>query len=88
MNSVVYDLYRSIVLQKLHNSVTNQVDTACFFSPALLLLELLPATLFALNIMKILHRSNEFNHHRQIDRQRDENDRHMNSSCSFSEARL
>jgi len=74
MTSVVYNLYRNTVLQKLQISVTNQVDTECFFSPALLIVELLTASLFALNIVKILHRSSEFNHHRQ----RDKNDRHIN----------
>lgn len=39
MTSAVCDLYWNRVLQKLHNSVTNQVDTTCIFSPAFLILE-------------------------------------------------
>ena len=49
------------------------MDRVCFVSPALLILESLPDSLFALNTMKILHRSSEFNHHRQTE----ENDRHI-----------
>jgi hypothetical protein len=57
MASLVYKLYRNALLQKLHNSVNNKLDTALFFFSAILILGLLQHGRFTLNFTKILHGS-------------------------------